>query len=95
MMPVSQVNKGREPHIAVAERLNEHGPQTRAPGVYPSDLSSWRADRTFLPQSRGAISPPKSLGFLLRQSYGTPTCLRQLSSPLRLEYPEAGAWSLC
>lgn len=86
MMPVSQVNKGKEPRISVAERLNEHGPQTRAPGglTEPSFLSL-----------EELYFPPKSLGFLLRQSYGTPTCLRQLSSPLRLEYPEAGAWSLC
>lgn len=48
MTLVSQVDKGKEPRIALAQRLSEHGPQTRAPGVYPSDWSSLRADRTFL-----------------------------------------------
>lgn len=59
MMPVSQVNKGKEPRIAVAERLSEHGPQTRAPGVYPSDRSSRRADRTFLSLEE-LYFPPKA-----------------------------------
>ena len=86
MVLVSQVNKGKEPGIAVAERLSEHSLQTRAPGVYPSDWSTRRADRTFLSQFRGAIFSPQKPRIPLKTKLWDPNLFETtfLSPQIRL-----------